>query len=666
MKWFANRGLMAGAAGIGVLAIGLTWVLPNVRHYGEEITKPTVAATQPSGDHEFYDRLPPTTEPAAPAKAEVGPAAEAATAPAPAAGGASVVAQVQKSAADKQAGNERRAAAKTEVVTNFADAISADYVVMPAPAPAKPAEGDQVVVTGARAALVQDLESKRSAAGLAGEVTPEELGITLSRHSAIADVDSYHDHGRDRFKDFESNPIHRVAEAPVSTFSADVDTASYSFVRGQLNDGVLPQKDAVRAEEMVNYFDYDWPAASSRRDPLKPTIVVGDSPWSRGKKLVHIGIKGYEIDPDNAPDANLVLLIDVSGSMNEPNKLPLVVRSMELLLDSLKPTDTVGIVVYAGAAGTVLEPTPVSEKKRILKALNSLRAGGSTAGAAGIERAYQLAEAGFRRGGVNRILLATDGDFNVGINGTAELTGFVERKREKGVYLSVLGFGQGNYRDELAQALAQNGNGVAAYIDTESEARKVLVQQATGALYTIAKDVKLQVEFNPATVSEYRLVGYETRALKREDFNNDKVDAGDVGAGHTVTAIYEITPVGSEAQSVDAPRYAQNPPPAPAVRGSLKEYGYLKIRYKLPDEKKSRLVSAPIPLRNSSLAASLARDVSFSTAVAGFAQLLRDNGHTGALSYEDILRQAQAAKGDDRHGYRSEFVELVRKAKHLQ
>ena len=325
-----------------------------------------------------------------------------------------------------------------------------------------------------------------------------------------------------------------------------------------------------------------------------------------------------------------------------------------------------GIVVYAGAAGTVLEPTPVSEKKRILKALHSLRAGGSTAGAAGIERAYQLAEAAFRRGGVNRILLATDGDFNVGIDGTSELTGFVERKREKGVYLSVLGFGQGNYRDELAQALAQNGNGVATYIDTESEARKVLVQQATGALYTIAKDVKLQVEFNPATVSEYRLVGYETRALKREDFNNDAVDAGDVGAGHTVTAIYEITPVGSEVQSVDEPRYAQNQPPAPSVRGSRKEYGYLKIRYKLPDEKKSRLVSAPIPLRTGSLAASLARDVSFSTAVAGFAQLLRDNGHTGALSYEDILRQAQAAKGDDRHGYRSEFVELVRKAKQLQ
>jgi Ca-activated chloride channel family protein len=511
------------------------------------------------------------------------------------------------------------------------------------------------VVTGMRAPVLQALEVRRDAVGVS-ESKPRDQ----------------QDEGRDQFEHFDSNPVRRVAESPVSTFSADVDTASYSFVRAELNDGALPQKDAVRSEEMINYFDYAWPAANSRHAPFEPTVVVSDSPWNEGRKLVHIGIKGYTVDRDEAADANLVLLLDVSGSMNSPDKLPLAVRSMELLLESLKPSDTVGIVVYAGAAGTVLEPTPVRDREKIVAALRSLRPGGSTAGAAGIERAYQLAEAHFRKGGVNRILLATDGDFNVGIAGTEELKSFVERKREKGVYLSVLGFGQGNYRDELAQALAQNGNGVAAYIDTENEARKVLVQEAGAALFTIAKDVKLQVEFNPLTVSEYRLVGYETRALSREDFNNDAVDAGDVGAGHTVTVIYEITPVGVQTQSVDEPRYPENreeerrEKSASQARGNRNEYGFLKIRYKLPDEKKSRLISEPIPLRTGSVAAAVKRDVAFSTAVAGFAQLLRGGTYTGGLTYGDVIEQAQASKGDDPFGYRGEFIELVRRAQRLQ
>jgi Ca-activated chloride channel family protein len=470
------------------------------------------------------------------------------------------------------------------------------------------------------------------------------------------------DEGRDQFEKFEVNPVRQVSEAPVSTFSADVDTASYSFVRRQLNGGRLPQKDSVRVEEMINYFDYAWPAATSAKTPFKPTVVVSDSPWGKGRKLVHIGIKGFEIPQDNAPGANLVLLLDVSGSMDSPDKLPLAVQSMELLLSSLKPTDTVGIVVYAGAAGTVLEPTPVKDKQKIISALRELTPGGSTAGAEGIERAYQLAEAHFRKGGVNRILLATDGDFNVGIAGTNELKGFVERKRAKGIFLSVLGFGQGNYRDELAQALAQNGNGVAAYIDTLGEAQKVLVQEAGASLFTIAKDVKLQVEFNPATVSEYRLVGYETRALKREDFNNDAVDAGDVGSGHTVTAIYEITPVGSATRTVDPSRYAKDAKPA-AVAGSASEYGFLKIRYKLPDSDTSELIQQPILVASSDVPQNVQRDVQFSTAVAGFGQLLRGGTFTGPLNYDDIIKQAQAAKGDDPFGYRTEFVQLVRKAK---
>ncbi len=468
--------------------------------------------------------------------------------------------------------------------------------------------------------------------------------------------------GRDKFEHFDSNAVKQVADDPVSTFSADVDTSSYSFIRRQLNAGILPQKDAVRAEEMINYFDYSWPAADSRERPFRPTVVVGDSPWGKGRKLVHIGIKGYELDARQRPDANLVMLLDVSGSMSSPDKLPLVKESMRLMVNALKPTDTVAIVVYAGAAGMVLPPTQVGEKEKILAALASLESGGSTAGAEGIELAYQLAERSFRKEGVNRILLCTDGDFNVGIDNTNELKGFVERKREKGIFLSVLGFGQGNYRDELAQALAQNGNGVAAYIDTLSEAQKVLVQEAGASLFTIAKDVKLQVEFNPATVAEYRLVGYETRALKREDFNNDAVDAGDVGSGHSVTAIYEITPVGVDARMVEPDRYAKKPDTPAAAAGNAGEYGFLKIRYKLPESSTSQLIEQPIRIGADGAGASIARDVAFSTAVAGFAQLLRGGQYTGTLSYDDVIKQGLAARGDDPLGYRNEFVQLVRRA----
>ena len=341
----------------------------------------------------------------------------------------------------------------------------------------------------------------------------------------------YQDVGRDRFEDFETNPVKVVDEEPVSTFSIDVDTASYSFVRRQLNHGLLPQKDAVRVEEMINYFDYAYPLPETRETPFRASVAVTPSPWAEGRKLVHIGIKGYDIAPDERPRSNLVFLLDVSGSMNHPDKLPLLKNSMKMLLESLQPDDTVGIVVYAGAAGKVLEPTPAKDKAKILEALDRLAAGGSTAGAEGIRQAYQLAEANFDTGAVNRVILASDGDFNVDITSTEELKDFVERKRKSGIYLSVLGFGQGNLNDQLMQALAQNGNGTAAHIDTLNEARKVLVEEATGTLFPIAKDVKIQVEFNPATVAEYRLIGYETRALKREDFRNDKVDAGELGRG---------------------------------------------------------------------------------------------------------------------------------------
>lgn len=480
----------------------------------------------------------------------------------------------------------------------------------------------------------------------------------------------YQDEGRDQFEDFKINPVKQVAEEPVSTFSVDVDTASYSFVRSQLNNGILPAKDAVRVEEMINYFDYDYPLPETREKPFKPTVTIMDSPWAEGKKLMHVGIKGFDIEAER-PKSNLVFLLDVSGSMNQPNKLPLLVSSLKMLVDNLTEDDTISIVVYAGAAGTVLEPTKATNKAEIYNALNKLRAGGSTAGAAGINLAYQLAEENFDKNAVNRVILATDGDFNVGITNREELKDFVERKRESGIFLSVFGFGQGNYNDHLMQTLAQNGNGVAAYIDTLSEARKVLVEEASSSLFPIAKDVKIQVEFNPKAVSEYRLVGYETRALNREDFNNDKIDAGDIGAGHKVTAIYEITLAGSDAHSVDPLRYGEAPEVEEASEFA-NEYAFLKMRYKLPTESKSKLITTPVTKSNDiglvqnvieDGDTSLTDDIGFSIAVAGFAQLLKGGQHTGDLTYDDIIELANETKGDDPFGYRAEFVQLVRMAK---
>jgi secreted protein with Ig-like and vWFA domain len=522
----------------------------------------------------------------------------------------------------------------------------------------------------------QAAATTQAGGGAAGDRSAQFIGNTIanlraldptfgSRTLTLVDgrrVVSTAPEGGDRFEHFETNAVKRVADEPESTFSIDVDTVSYSFARRVLNEGRLPAMDAVRVEEMINYFDYAWPAPTSRREPLRPTVTVSDSPWGSGKKLVHIGIKGYELPVRGKPDANLVFLLDVSGSMAPNDRLPLAISSMQLLLDSLKPTDTVAIVVYAGAAGLVLPPTPVRNRGAIERALTSLHSGGSTAGAQGIQLAYQTAQLGFRKDGINRILLATDGDFNVGISNREELKGLVERERANGIYLSVLGFGRGNYRDEVAQTLAQNGNGVAAYIDTLQEARKVLVEEAGASLFTIASDVKIQVEFNPAAVAEYRLVGYETRALKREDFNNDKVDAGDVGSGHAVTAIYEITPVGSAAQLIDERRYAASEKPKVAAQGKANEYGFLKIRYKLPGESQSRLMEQPIR-QDMGVPAAVRQDVAFSTAVAGFGQLLRGGRYTGALSYDDVIRQAEAARGEDEFGYRAEFVQLARKAR---
>lgn len=473
--------------------------------------------------------------------------------------------------------------------------------------------------------------------------------------------------GNDKFENIKQNPVKLVKEDPVSTFSIDVDTASYSFVRKALNNGSLAPKDAVRVEELINYFDYDYAVPESKAEPFKPTIALYQTPWNPDTMLLHIGIKGHELAKDAPkPHSNLTFLLDVSGSMNHPDKLPLLKNAFRMLVDSLQPDDTVAIVVYAGAAGVVLEPTKLSEKNKILSALENLQPGGSTAGGEGIRQAYSLAESSFSKDGVNRVILATDGDFNVGITDGEKLEDLVSRKRDSGVYLSVLGFGRGNYNDALMQKLAQNGNGNAAYIDNLNEARKVLVQEATSTLYPIANDVKIQVEFNPLAVAEYRLIGYETRLLNREDFNNDKVDAGDIGAGHTVTAIYELTPTGSKAKLIDDLRYGKDQP-APAAKSDGNEIGFLKLRYKLPGEKESKLIERPISLSDKAAnISSLSDDVRFAGAVAAFGQLLRDEMYTKSYTFDDVLQLAGSARGKDEYGYRSEFLNLVRLAKTAQ
>jgi Ca-activated chloride channel family protein len=471
----------------------------------------------------------------------------------------------------------------------------------------------------------------------------------------------YHDQGRDKFTTVAENAFKIAREEPVSTFSIDVDTASYSFVRASLNRNVLPQPAAVRTEEMVNYFPYDYAAPRSAGQPFSTNVSVMPSPWSPGRKLVRIGIKGYAVQKATRPRANLVFLIDTSGSMQEPNKLPLVRQSLKLLIDELDGNDRVAIVTYAGYAGTALEPTPASQKQKILGVIDQLGAGGSTAGAEGIRQAYALAEANLDPNGVNRVILATDGDFNVGITNQDELKGYIERERGKGVFLSVLGYGMGNYNDALMQTLAQNGNGAAAYIDTLTEARKTLVEEASSTLFPIAKDVKIQVEFNPATVSEYRLIGYETRLLNRDDFNNDKVDAGDVGSGQSVTALYEVVPVGGP-RAIGDLRYGKPTAAASEARGS--ELGFVKIRYKLPKSDVSRLSSTPIDARSEVRRFEEApQDARFAIGVAAFAELLRGGKYSGSMSYDDVLKIALASRGKDEFGYRNEFVQMVRAAK---
>ena len=466
---------------------------------------------------------------------------------------------------------------------------------------------------------------------------------------------------RDKYEDVDPNPVKLVSEEPVSTFSIDVDTASYANVRRFLKSGVLPPKDAVRIEEMVNYFDYTYPQPEEGADPFATYVTLAPSPFAEGRQLMQIGIQGRDIDRDARPPVNLTLLVDVSGSMHSEDKLPLAKQALKLMLEEMDPKDTISIAVYAGAAGEVLAPTPVSEKRKIYAALENLRAGGSTAGGEGLRLAYSLAEQGLKEDAVNRVMLLTDGDFNVGITNSEQLEDFVSRKRESGIYLSVLGFGRGNYNDALMQKIAQTGNGTAAYVDTLSEARKVLADDLGGNLFPIADDVKIQVEFNPARVAEYRLIGYETRMLDRADFNNDKVDAGDIGAGTSVTAIYDITPVGSGAAQIDPLRYGDATTESDRKSG---EYAFVKLRYKPPGEPDSILLTHAVTDTDKADSLEAAPQwVRFATAVAGFGEMLRGGEDLGAgFGWKEIRDLAAGAKGEDEFGYRAEFIELTRLA----
>jgi len=489
----------------------------------------------------------------------------------------------------------------------------------------------------------------------------EERFRGIRQPSAEFNTAAYDDIVENRFLDAKDNPL--------STFSIDVDTASYSNVRRFINEGSLPPRDAVRVEEMINYFTYDY-AQPSDGKPFAVHVDAVSCPWETSHRLVRIGLKGKEIATDKRGPSNLVFLLDVSGSMTPPERLPLVKQAMRLLVEKLTENDRVAIVVYAGASGLALPSTTGDHKEQILEALENLQAGGSTNGAEGIQLAYKIAADNFIKGGVNRVILATDGDFNVGVTNQGDLIRLIEEKAKSGVFLSVLGVGTDNLKDSTMQKLADKGNGNYAYLDSLDEASKVLVQQMNGTLVTIAKDVKIQVEFNPARVASYRLIGYEKRLLRKEDFNNDKVDAGEIGAGHTVTALYEVVPVGAATNPaasvppVDPLKYSSNERSTSAQSTSSNEMLTVKLRYKKPDGDNSELVERAVTDTAGKFEDGPV-DLKFAAAVAEFGMILRDSEYKGNGTFAAVLEWAQEGKGSDANGYRAGFIELVRKAQAL-
>ncbi|UBD18020.1 vWA domain-containing protein [Bacteroides salyersiae] len=492
-----------------------------------------------------------------------------------------------------------------------------------------------------------------SLCGAVGHVTP---GIMASRMYADG-------MNAEEYKEIAENNFKTVSESPLSTFSIDVDAASYSNMRRYINKGELPPADAIRTEELINYFSYDYPQPTGN-DPVKITTEVGACPWNVKHRLVRIGLKAKEIPTDKLPVSNLVFLIDVSGSMYGPQRLGLVQSSLKLLVNNLRDEDRVAIVVYSGSAGEKLPSTSGSDKQKIREAINELTAGGSTAGGAGIKLAYKMAKQNFVKGGNNRIILCTDGDFNVGVSSDEGLEKLIEQERKSGVFLTVLGYGMGNYKDSKMQVLAEKGNGNHAYIDNLQEANRVLVNEFGATMHTVAKDVKLQIEFNPSQVQAYRLIGYESRLLKDEDFNNDAKDAGEMGAGHTVTAFYEVVPAGIKSDftgKVDDLKY-QKTKPAPAVTNNSKELLTVKLRYKAPDGNTSKKIEQPLIDDKKEKVSS---DFRFASAVAMFGQLLRDSDFKGDATYDKVISLAKTSLDNDEKGYRRDFIRLAETAEGL-
>ncbi len=536
------------------------------------------------------------------------------------------------------------------------------------PEPIKPSE---VLIESEQdlSALTAPVQKAKQATVLSDHVAQQERQrFESKRHlpPLLSTVGIHHQPGvveRENYAHFEDNGVKLVSQSPVSTFSIDVDTGSYSNVRRILKEGRLPPADAVRVEEMINYFSYGDPVPEQSDIPFRMTTEMGPAPWNSRTNLLRIGIKAWQQSTEELPPVNLVFLVDVSGSMNSPDKLELLKKSFRLLLPKLDGQDRVSLVVYAGASGVVLEPTSGDQRAKIEQALNRLSAGGSTNGGAGIELAYAKARESFIQGGVNRVILATDGDFNVGTVNHESLINLIERMRDGGIGLTTLGFGRGNYNDRLMEQLADHGNGNYAYIDSLIEARKVLVEEMGSTLYTVAKDVKIQLEFNPAVVSEYRLIGYENRTLTREDFNNDKVDAGEIGSGHSVTALYEIALKDSGGERVMPLRYGRK---THANEVSSPELGHLRLRYKRPDGQQSRLIERVLHKQEiQGEMAATSDDFRFTAAIAGFGQLLRGGRYLQSYDYDRLIELARGSRGLDSRGHRNGLLQLLSLARDL-
>jgi len=564
-------------------------------------------------------------------------------------------------------GDGRQEAEPTETVLEEEPAPAADEIAMPQPElPSAVAPADAEKSMGVTGSGKGGLALKRKASR--GRRAPTSRRPSVDKWAEAPPPppkpeSKAKDTTGEEYDHVKENEFIAVADDPRSTFSIDVDTASYSNIRRYLEGGSMPPPEAVRVEEMINYFSYNYESPIGT-GPFSINTEVSGTPWNQDSLLVSVGLQGQRIDMSEVGARNLVFLLDVSGSMNDPDKLPLLKQGLGMLVNNLRNNDRVSIVVYAGASGVVLQPTMGSDKPRIMEALQRLEAGGSTNGGDGIKLAYKMAAKNFEKGGVNRVILATDGDFNVGVTNRTELVELIEDKRKSGVFLSVLGFGTGNMQDSTMEMLADKGNGNYAYIDNKAEARKVLVEEAGGTLVTIAKDVKIQVEFNPAEVESYRLIGYENRKLAHADFNDDTKDAGEIGAGHSVTALYEVTPKGSKTKSTtDKLKYQDEAEPSAAAKSG--ELLTVKVRYKKPDGNKSKLISLPVSgddrgIRNTT------KDYRFAAAVAQFGMILRHSKYKGSASYDDVLKLAGESLGSDPHGHRKAFLALVNKAKSIQ